>query len=510
MSRLEEERFTLLFVIIKDMDKIMIFDTTLRDGEQSPGVAFTIHEKLEIARALGELRVSVIEAGFPVASAGEEEAVSRISKEIRGPVICALARAEEGDIKTAARAIKEAERSRIHVFVSTSEIHLRHQLRAGEDEVLQLARRSVRQAVSLADEVEFSPMDATRSDQEFMLRVCSAALEEGARVLNIPDTVGYAKPDEYKDLMSSVRSLGEDFVLSAHTHNDLGLAVANSIAAIEAGARQVECSVNGIGERTGNCALEEIVMLLRTRYQEYETGVRTQELARVSRLVARSSGYPVQANKPIVGKNAFSHESGIHQDGVLKERSTYEIMNPDDIGIKPDRLVLGKHSGRHAFRDAFEKLGLQPTEEEISRAFRRFKELADRKEKVDDLDLEALLHDTVSEEGYGLVFLSASTGTSAVPKAEVIVSLPSGEESWGEANGDGEIDAVLSAIRSATGENFSVDDFSVGSVSEGADAMGQVSLRLRKGDKEAMGRAAGPDVVRSAAEATLRALWRLR
>src|SRR5687767_6480363 len=392
-----------------DPDRVVIFDTTLRDGEQSPGISLNTTEKLEIAHQLARLGVDVIEAGFPIASPGDFEAVRAIAREVRGPVIAGLARAHSADIDRAAEAVRVAERPRIHTFISTSDIHIEHQLQSTREDVKGQARAAVAHARSLVSDVEFSPMDATRADVEFTAEVVQIALDEGATTINIPDTVGYTMPDEFAAYLARLYAIVpglRDVVLSVHCHDDLGLAVANSFAGLQAGARQVECAVNGIGERAGNASLEEIVMLLHTRAGDVGlwTGARTREIARTSRLVSRLTGYAVQPNKAIVGRNAFAHESGIHQDGVLKERSTYEIMDARTVGLETNSIVLGKHSGRHALRQALEDLGYKVPGQALNTAFKRFKEIADRKKHVTALDLEALVTDEIREqaEAYNL------------------------------------------------------------------------------------------------------------
>ena len=380
------------------MDRVIIFDTTLRDGEQSPGATLHTHEKLEIAKQLARLGVDVIEAGFPAASRGDLEAVRTIAREVKGPVICGLARCVKGDVDAAWEAIKDAERRRIHVFISTSDIHMEHQLRMTRDQVIQRAGEMVSYARSLCEDVEFSPMDATRSDPEFVCEVLGVAIEAGASTLNIPDTVGYTTPSEFGELIRSIRQNTpgiEAAVMSVHCHNDLGMAVANSLAGVVAGARQVECTINGLGERAGNAALEEIVMALYTRRQLFglSTNVDTSEIYPTSRMVSNYTGLSVQANKAIVGANAFAHESGIHQDGILKYRLTYEIMDARTVGLSRSRLVVGKHSGRHAFADKLEKMGYHLDRDQLNRAFIRLKELADKKKVVSDRDIEAIVSD---------------------------------------------------------------------------------------------------------------------
>src|SRR5215218_7827452 len=378
-----------------DDNRVIIFDTTLRDGEQSPGISLNVTEKLEIAHQLARLGVDVIEAGFPIASPGDFEAVRAIAREVPGPVIAGLARAHAADIERAAEAVRDADRPRIHTFISTSDIHIEHQLQSTREDVKGQARAAVRHARSFVEDVEFSPMDATRADVGFTAEVLQIAIDEGATTINIPDTVGYATPDEYAAFLGRLYELVpglRDVVLSVHCHDDLGLAVANTFAGLQAGARQVEVAINGIGERAGNASLEEVVMLLETRKGDIglQTGIRTTEIARASRLVSRLTGYAVQPNKAIVGRNAFAHESGIHQDGVLKERSTYEIMDATTVGLDSNSIVLGKHSGRHALKDALEQLGFKVEGQALNNAFKAFKEVADRKKQVTALDLEAI------------------------------------------------------------------------------------------------------------------------
>jgi 2-isopropylmalate synthase len=474
-----------------DPDRVVIFDTTLRDGEQSPGISLNTAEKLEIAHQLARLGVDVIEAGFPIASPGDFEAVQAIARaefEPRPPIVAGLARANPADVDRAWEAVRDAHRPRIHTFVSTSDIHIVHQLQTTREDVKGLARASVAQARALCEDVEFSPMDATRADVEFTAEVVAIAVEEGATTINIPDTVGYAMPDEYAAFLT--RLYGHvpglrDVVLSVHCHDDLGLAVANSFAGIQAGARQVECAVNGIGERAGNASLEEIVMLLHTRQADVglRTGVDTREIARTSRLVSRLTGYPVQPNKAIVGRNAFAHESGIHQDGVLKERSTYEIMDATTVGLEANQLVLGKHSGRHALRAALEELGYQVDGQVLNTAFKRFKEIADKKKQVSAMDLEALVTDELRSEraAYTLEWFDVEASSRRPPHATVGVRTPDGEEVRGSFTGDGPIDAVFRAINAATGLDARLREFRVDAVTGGQDALGEVSVVVELG-----------------------------
>jgi 2-isopropylmalate synthase len=470
-------------------DRVLIFDTTLRDGEQSPGISLNTTEKLEIAHQLARLGVDVIEAGFPIASPGDFEAVQAIAREVYGPIVAGLARANPADVERAWEAVRDAERPRIHTFVSTSDIHIVHQLQATREDVKGLARASVAQAKGYCDDVEFSPMDATRADLDFTAEVVQIAIDEGATTINIPDTVGYAMPQEYADYLTALyeRAPGlRDVVLSVHCHDDLGLAVANSFAGVVAGARQVECAVNGIGERAGNASLEEIVMLLHTRQADVglSTGVVTREIARTSRLVSRLTGYPVQPNKAIVGRNAFAHESGIHQDGVLKERSTYEIMDATTVGLEANQLVLGKHSGRHALRSALEELGYQVDGQVLNTAFKRFKELADKKKQVTAMDLEALVTDELREEAgaYTLEWFDVEASSRRPPHATVGVRTPDGEVVQGAFTGDGPIDAVFRAINAASGLDARLREFRVDAVTGGQDALGEVAVVVELGE----------------------------
>src|SRR5215210_6326374 len=411
-------------------DRVFIFDTTLRDGEQSPGISLNTGEKLEIAHQLARLGVDVIEAGFPITSPGDFEAVQAIARQVEGPVITGLARAHVADVDAAYGAVRDAARPRIHTFISTSDIHITHQLQSTREDVKGQARAAVAHARSLVDDVEFSPMDATRADLEFTAEVCAIAIDEGAGVINIPDTVGYTMPQEFDAYLRRLYELVpglRDITLSVHCHDDLGLAVANSFAGVLAGARQVECAVNGIGERAGNASLEEIVMLIHTRRASLGLGtnVNTREIARTSRLISRLTGYAVQPNKAIVGRNAFAHESGIHQDGVLKERETYEIMDATTIGLEANSIVLGKHSGRHALRNALEELGYQVEGAALNTAFRRFKELADKKKQVTAMDLEALVTDELRDElGYTLAWFDVEASSRRPPHATVAVRTP--------------------------------------------------------------------------------------
>jgi 2-isopropylmalate synthase len=493
--------------------RVRIFDTTLRDGEQSPGISLNRQEKLEIAQQLARLGVDIIEAGFPITSPGDFESVQAIAREVEGPVICGLARTSKQDIDAAWNAVRDSERPCIHTFISTSDIHIEHQLQTTREDVMGQARAAVAQAKQYLEDVEFSPMDATRAEVEFTAEVIQIALEEGATTINIPDTVGYTMPQEFTAFLGRLYELVpglRDVVLSVHCHDDLGLAVANSFAGVLAGARQVECAINGIGERAGNASLEEIVMLLRTRRADIgmDTGVNSTELARTSRLVSRLTGYQVQPNKAIVGRNAFAHESGIHQDGVLKERSTYEIMDATTVGLKSNSLVLGKHSGRHALRDALEEMGFQLDGQALNTAFKRFKEIADRKKQVTAMDLEALVTDELREEipGYALDWFEVEASSRRPPHARVSVTLPDGGMAEGSFTGDGPIDAVFRAINAAAGVEAKLGEFTIGAVTEGQDALGEVSVVVEVDGMSGAGQGVSTDIIDAAARAYVRAL----
>jgi 2-isopropylmalate synthase len=496
-----------------DVNRVHIFDTTLRDGEQSPGISLNAAEKVEIAHQLARLGVDVIEAGFPIASPGDFEAVQEISRKVEGPVICGLARTHKADIDAAWGAIRDAVRPRIHTFISTSDIHIEHQLRTDREDVKGQARAAVSLARSYCEDVEFSPMDATRADVEFTAEVCAIAVEEGASVVNIADTVGYTTPEEYAEYFRRLYELVpalREVEMSVHCHDDLGLAVANSYAGVLAGARQVECAVNGIGERAGNCSLEEIAMLIRVREDAHglTTGVNSREIARTSRMISRLTGYAVPPNKAIVGRNAFAHESGIHQDGVLKERSTYEIMDATEVGLESNSIVLGKHSGRHALRDALEQLGFKVEGNALNSAFKAFKEVADRKKHVTALDLEAIVSDEmrVRSGSYELASFEVTAGSDREPLAKVVVTTPSGEEKAAESTGDGPIDAVFRAIQQATGTESELRQYAVDAVTEGDDALGEVTVMLRADGRLATGLGVATDIIEASARAYLRAL----
>jgi 2-isopropylmalate synthase len=498
---------------VADYERVEIFDTTLRDGEQSPGISLNTQEKVEIANQLARLGVDVIEAGFPITSPGDFEAVQAIARTVDGPVICGLARTQKGDIDAAWGAVKDSERPRIHTFISTSDIHIEHQLRTDREDVKGQAKAAVAHARELCADVEFSPMDATRAELEFTAEVCAIAIAEGAGVINIPDTVGYTTPDEYMSFLGRLYELLPELAdvrLSVHCHDDLGLAVANSFAGITAGARQVECAINGIGERAGNCALEEIVMLLRTRRSDhgFDTSLQTTELARTSRMVSRFTGYVVQPNKAIIGRNAFAHESGIHQDGVLKERTTFEIMDARDVGFDSNQIVLGKHSGRHALKDALEQLGFVVDGNALNQAFKRFKELADKKKQVTSLDLEAIVSDEMREtaQKYELAWFEVEAGTKRDPLARVGITTPTGEEVQGESSGDGPVDSVFGAIQAAIDTRCELSQFTVSAVGEGDDALGEVTVVLRAHGRLASGQGVSTDIIEASAQAYVRAL----
>jgi 2-isopropylmalate synthase len=496
-----------------EKDRVKIFDTTLRDGEQSPGISLNKQEKLEIAHQLARLGADIIEAGFPIASPGDFEAVQAIAREVHGPVICGLARTGFQDIDAAWNAVKESERPRIHTFISTSDIHIEHQLQTTREDVKGQARAAVAHSKQYCDDVEFSPMDATRADLEFTAEVLQIAIDEGATTINVPDTVGYSMPEEYAEMWRELYRLVPDLanvVTSVHCHDDLGLAVANSFAGVQAGARQVECAVNGIGERAGNASLEEIVMLLHTRKASVGvwTSVNTREIARTSRLVSRLTGYPVQPNKAIVGRNAFAHESGIHQDGVLKERTTYEIMDATTIGLETNSIVLGKHSGRHALRKALEELGFAVDGAALNAAFKRFKDLADKKKHVTALDLEALVSDEMKQApaAYAIESFEVEASNVRAPLAKVRVRLPDGSTGTGSFTGDGPVDAFFSAINAATGHDARLREFHVSAVTGGRDALGEVTVLLELDGHTASGVGVSTDILEASGKAYLRAL----
>ena len=514
----------------KDPGRVLIFDTTLRDGEQSPGASLNLEEKLAIAQQLARLGVDVIEAGFPFASPGDFSAVQRIAQQVggeNGPIICGLARASRADIKACADAVAPAPRRRIHTFIATSDIHLEHKLRKSRKEVLAIVPEMVAYARSLVDDVEFSCEDAGRSDPEFLYEVIEAAIAAGASTINIPDTVGYTTPSEFGALIGGINTHVpniDEAVLSVHGHNDLGLAVANFLEAVKNGARQLECTINGIGERAGNAALEELVMALHVRRRYYNpffgrpedsptplTAVRTEEITKTSRLVSNLTGMVVQPNKAIVGANAFAHESGIHQDGVLKNRLTYEIVDAQTVGLSDNRISLGKLSGRSAVRARLEELGYDLSRDDLDEAFARFKDLADRKREITDRDLEAIVSEQVQqpEARYQLKLVQVSCGSSLQPTATVTLADEEGQEQTAASIGTGPVDAVCRALNALAGVPNELVEFSVKSVTEGIDAMGEVTIRLRRDGQLFSGHSADTDVVVAAAQAFVNALNRL-
>jgi len=501
---------------VKNKERVIIFDTTLRDGEQAPGCSMTLDEKLRVGAALHELNVDVIEAGFPAASLGDFDAVQAISESIKGPTICALARCNETDIERAWEAIKCAKQARLHVFVATSQIHREHKLQMAKEEILKNAVAGVKLARSLCKNVEFSPEDASRTELEYLLEVVEAVIEAGATTVNIPDTVGYTVPDEFFQVFSHLRENVpgiDNVILSAHCHDDLGMAVANSLAAVRAGARQVECTINGIGERAGNCSLEEIVMALKTRkaYFGVTTEVKTERLYPTSRIVETVTGMHTPKNKAVVGENAFAHEAGIHQHGMLRHHTTYEIMLPEDVGISRSNLVLGKHSGRHAFRQRVEQLGFQLDDIELNRCFNEFKALADRKKDMYDQDIEAIIMNTdVGKTGPWVISeLYITAGSGSVASATLKLSHIDGSEIREAAVGDGPVAAAFTALEKATGIILHLKNFEVRGVSVGDDAQGEVTVTVEYNNQSFRGHALSTDIVESAAVAYLEAINRV-
>jgi 2-isopropylmalate synthase len=498
-------------------EKLIIFDTTLRDGEQSPGASMTREEKVRIARALERLKVDVIEAGFPAASQGDFESVQAVAKAVRESTVCGLARALDKDIDRAGEALAAAHSSRIHTFIATSPIHMQRKLNMSPDQVVEYAVRAVKRARQFTDNVEFSPEDAGRSEEDFLCRILEAVIDAGAGTLNIPDTVGYAMPEQFGSLIAKLRQRipnADKAVFSVHCHNDLGLAVANSLAAVANGARQVECTINGLGERAGNAALEEVVMAVKTRKDFFpcHTEVDTREIVACSKLVSSITGFPVQPNKAIVGANAFAHESGIHQDGVLKSRETYEIMSAEEVGWSANRMVLGKHSGRNAFRTRMQELGTEfASEEELNAVFFRFKQLADKKHEIFDEDLQALLSEAGGEsddERVKLVALKVCSETGEVPCASVTLKVDA-EERTGESVGGGVVDASLKAIESLVNTGAGLTLYSVNNITSGTDAQGEVTVRLEKGGRMVNGLGADTDIVIASAKAYINAVNKL-
>jgi 2-isopropylmalate synthase len=496
-------------------DRVLIFDTTLRDGEQCPGATMTLEEKLEVAGLLDAMGVDIIEAGFPIASNGDFEAVSLIAQKVKNATVAGLARAISADIARAGEAVRQAKKPRIHTFVSTSPIHLQHQMRKSEEEVLEIITATVTQARNLVDDIEWSAMDATRTPIDYLCRCVEAAIKAGATTINLPDTVGYATPDEYRAMFRTVRERvpnADMAIFSAHCHNDLGLAVANSLAALEGGARQIECTLNGIGERAGNAALEEIVMAIKTRGDvlPYETGIEATMLTRASKLASAATSFPVQYNKAIVGRNAFAHESGIHQDGMLKNAQTYEIMTPESVGVSKTSLVMGKHSGRAAFRNKLEELGYSLSDNQFQDAFERFKDLADRKKHVYDEDIEALVDQNIAtaHDRIKLVSLSIVAGTRGPQRATMRLQVD-GNTVVEEQEGNGPVDATFNAIKALVPHEAVLELYQVHAVTEGTDAQAEVSVRLSADDRSVTSRAADPDTLVASAQAYLGALNKL-
>ena len=496
-------------------DRVVIFDTTLRDGEQCPGATMTFDEKLDVADLLDAMGVDIIEAGFPIASEGDFEAVTAIAKRVKRATVAGLARAINADIDRAGEAVRHARRGRIHTFVSTSPIHLAHQMRKSEAEVLEIITATVTRARNLVEDVEWSAMDATRTGIDYLCQCVDAAIKAGATTINLPDTVGYATPEEYAAMFRAVRERVPDAdkaIFSTHCHNDLGLAVANSLAALDAGARQIECTINGIGERAGNAALEEVVMAIRTRSDAlpYRTGIETTMLARASKLVSAVTNFPVQYNKAIVGRNAFAHESGIHQDGMLKHQQTYEIMTPESVGVAKTSLVMGKHSGRNAFRTKLKELGYEFGENAFEDAFNRFKALADRKKHVYDEDIEALVDQSIAHahDRMKVVALQVIAGTGGPQSATLTLDID-GNQQTVHANGNGPVDATFAAIRMMVPHTARLELYQVHAVTEGTDAQAEVSVRLSEDGRVVTGRGADTDTLVASAQAYVAALNKL-
>ncbi len=496
-------------------DKLVIFDTTLRDGEQAAGITLSPEDKLKIARQLARLGVDVIEAGFPVSSPGDFTAVSLIAREVKEPIICGLARAIREDIDSCWEAVKKAKRPRIHVFLATSEIHMKYKLRKARDEILRMAEESVRYARNLSPSVEFSPEDASRTEPDFLCQVVERVISAGAEVVNIPDTVGYAEPEEFGELIEYILNHVPNVdkaIISVHCHNDLGMATANTLSAVKKGARQVEVTVNGIGERAGNAALEEVVMSILVRKEQFpvEVGVETREIMSTSRLVSKIMGIPVQPHKAVVGANAFAHSSGIHLDGILKDRRTYEIIRPEDVGVEGHQMILTARSGRHALRARLKELGYELSEDKFERCYRIFKEVADRKREVFDEDLIAIVEDEILHipEKIRLIYIQVITGNQTLPTATV--RLKKGNKVYQEAAvGDGPVDATYKAIDRITGLSPRLLDYSLRSVTSGKEAMGEVTVKVREGNWEVMGRGVSTDIIEASARAYINAINRL-
>ena len=502
-------------------EKVLIFDTTLRDGEQSPGASLSVNEKVEIATQLEALGVDIIEAGFPVSSPAQFQATKLICEKVNKPVVCGLARAHEKDIESAARALEPASKKRIHTFIATSPVHMKHKLRKSLEQVLKMAVDAVKFAKKFTDDVEFSPEDACRTEIPFLIEVLNAVIEAGATTLNIPDTVGYVLPYEYGNIIAQIKQNVkgiDNCVISTHCHNDLGMAVANSIAGVRNGARQVECSINGLGERAGNAALEEIVMTLHTRANFFTdktdhqmTNINTKEIYRTSQLVSQLTGFTIQPNKAIVGANAFAHESGIHVDGILKERSTYEIMTPETIGLGESRMVLGRHTGRAGFAERCKQLGFKLSESEMQQAFKRFLEIADKKKEVFDEDLAAIINDEVHivEQFYKLDYIQIACGSGPLPTASVTVKTIDGQIQKVAACGDGPVDAAYEAIRLATEQQPKLESYSIRAVTEGKEALGESLVKISQDKKIYTGRGISTDIIEASAKAFINAINRM-
>jgi len=502
-------------------EKVLIFDTTLRDGEQSPGASLSIAEKLEIAEQLAVLGVDIIEAGFPVSSPTQFEATKLVAEQVQGPVIAGLARASEGDIEAAGKAIAPAKNKRIHTFIATSPVHMKYKLKKKPDDVLKMAVEAVKFAKGFVDDVEFSPEDACRSQMPFLIEVLAAVIEAGATTLNIPDTVGYVMPYEYGQIIAQLRSDVpgiEKCVISTHCHNDLGMAVANSLTGVRNGARQVECTVNGLGERAGNAALEEVVMAIHTRPDFFAsqsaggltTNIKTTEIYRTSQLVSQLTGFLVQPNKAIVGANAFAHEAGVHVDGVLKERTTYEIMTPESIGLGGSRMVLGRHTGRHGFVERCRQLGFKLAKQEVEHAYQRFIEIADKKKEVFDEDLAAIINEEIHvvEHVFELEYLHVASGTGTLPTASVRIRTK-GETRQAAACGDGPVDAAYEAIREATGLSPKLENYTIRAVTGGKEALGEATVRISDDGKKFVGRGISTDIIEASAKAYVDAINRM-
>ncbi|MBS7804568.1 2-isopropylmalate synthase [Rhizobiales bacterium TNE-4] len=496
-------------------DRVLIFDTTLRDGEQCPGASMTLEEKLQVAELLDEMGVDIIEAGFPIASNGDFESVSEIAKRVKRATVCGLARAGQKDIDRAGEAVRHAKNPRIHTFISTSPVHMKYKLQMEPEKVLELVTQSVTRARNLVPDVEWSAEDGTRTEHDFLCRVVEAAIKAGATTINIPDTVGYTVPEEYRALFEMLRNRvpnADKAIFSVHCHNDLGMAVANSLAGVQGGARQIECTINGIGERAGNAALEEAVMAIKTRGDvlNFETGIDTTMLTRASKLVSAVTSFPVQYNKAIVGRNAFAHESGIHQDGMLKNNQTYEIMTPESVGVSKTSLVMGKHSGRHAFREKLKELGYELGENALEDVFKRFKDLADRKKHVYDEDIEALVDEGLhtEEDRVKLVALTVIAGTQGPQLATLTLDID-GVHRTVQSSGNGPVDATFAAIKALLPHEAKLELYQVHAVTEGTDAQAEVSVRLGEEGSSVTARAADPDTLAASARAYLSALNKL-